>query len=381
MRNALQGWVQGIATHDLEVMAVRIGLAHQRMTEIDELAVVLGSDAADDVAPHATSGVPLLLGKSNGGQGLLEIVRDAADGVMSVGEAVERKVEIDDEVGAAVKKLRDDGFHLGGQESVGGEIHMAHAVVRIEELDDFGEILAKERFAPGDPQLVKGRRGLADALEFVEAEIATLVQFVPIKAGATKRVAGRGDKQEDGLQSLGAEYAACVMKILEPHECSCAGAIVDDHLLWFSNSWDSRSELRLCRSRQRRQVQSLTMYSKQVLDHFEHPRFAGELAEATVCVDVDNPACGDKLRLALRIEAGRIVEVRFKAKGCVPSMACASRLAEMVNGMGLRDAQEITREQLVESLGGLPQASAHAAYLAVDALKKVLRATTESSSV
>ena len=75
------------------------------------------------------------------------------------------------------------------------------------------------------------------------------------------------------------------------------------------------------------------MYSKQVLDHFEHPRFAGELENATVCVDVENPACGDRLRLALRIEGERIVDARFKAKGCVPSMACASRLMEMVAGI------------------------------------------------
>lgn len=122
-----------------------------------------------------------------------------------------------------------------------------------------------------------------------------------------------------------------------------------------------------------RQLQSLVMYSKQVLDHFEHPRFAGELPEATVRVDVENPACGDRLQLTLRIEAEQIVEIRFKAKGCVPSMACASRLAEMVNGMRVRDAQALTREELVESLGGLPEASTHAGFLAMDALAEALR--------
>lgn len=114
------------------------------------------------------------------------------------------------------------------------------------------------------------------------------------------------------------------------------------------------------------------MYSKQVLDHFEHPRFAGELENATVCVEVENPACGDRLRLALRIDGNRILEVRFKAKGCVPSMACASRLAEMVMGMDVVDARRLNREQLVESLGGLPEASRHAGYLAMDALREAL---------
>ena len=115
------------------------------------------------------------------------------------------------------------------------------------------------------------------------------------------------------------------------------------------------------------------MYSKQVLDHFEHPRFAGEVKDPTVSVELENPACGDRLRLTLRIEGEQIVEVRFKAKGCVPSMACASRLAEMMNGMRVRDAQALTREDLVNSLGGLPEASTHAGFLAMDALAEALR--------
>jgi nitrogen fixation NifU-like protein len=115
------------------------------------------------------------------------------------------------------------------------------------------------------------------------------------------------------------------------------------------------------------------MYSKQVLDHFEHPRFAGELEHPTVSVDLENPACGDRLRLTLRIEGDHIAAVRFKAKGCVPTMACASRLAEMVNGMRVSDARELSREELVESLGGLPEASNHAGFLAMDALAEALR--------
>ena len=114
------------------------------------------------------------------------------------------------------------------------------------------------------------------------------------------------------------------------------------------------------------------MYSKQVLDHFEHPRFAGELEDATVCVDVENPACGDRMRLALRIDGERILDARFKAKGCVPAMACASRLAEMVAGIDVAAARNLTREELVESLGGLPEASTHAGHLAMDALREAL---------
>ncbi|MGZ4788286.1 MAG: iron-sulfur cluster assembly scaffold protein [Terriglobales bacterium] len=115
------------------------------------------------------------------------------------------------------------------------------------------------------------------------------------------------------------------------------------------------------------------MYSEQVLDHFQNPRGAGDLENATVSAEVQNPACGDVMRLSLRIESGRVVEARFKAKGCVPAIACGSKLVETVTGLELAQASEIRREQLVAELGGLPEASQHAGYLAFDALQAALR--------
>ena len=113
------------------------------------------------------------------------------------------------------------------------------------------------------------------------------------------------------------------------------------------------------------------MYSEQVLDHFQNPRFVGELENASVAVEAQNPACGDVLRLSLRIEDGRIAEVRFRAKGCVPSIACGSKLAEMLNGRPLKEPG-IKREDIVHELGGLPEASEHASHLAMDALRLAL---------
>jgi nitrogen fixation NifU-like protein len=111
------------------------------------------------------------------------------------------------------------------------------------------------------------------------------------------------------------------------------------------------------------------MYSAQVLDHFQNPRGVGELNAATVTVEVQNPACGDVLRLSLRVVNRRVTEARFKAQGCVPSIACGSRLVEMIAGMDVTRLAEVRREQLVEDLGGLPEASQHASFLAMDALK------------
>jgi nitrogen fixation NifU-like protein len=114
------------------------------------------------------------------------------------------------------------------------------------------------------------------------------------------------------------------------------------------------------------------MYSPQVLDHFEHPRNAGVVADADAEVQIENPACGDVLRLTVRVAGDRIDEIRFLAKGCVSSMACGSALTELVRGSTIAQARALTREQLVEAVGGLPAASTHASHLAVDALEAVL---------
>jgi nitrogen fixation NifU-like protein len=114
------------------------------------------------------------------------------------------------------------------------------------------------------------------------------------------------------------------------------------------------------------------MYSAQVLDHFQHPRNAGEVAHPDAAVQIENPACGDILQLTIKLADGRIAEIRFKAKGCVPAMACGSQLTELVQGETLEKARQLKREGLVEAIGGLPEASIHASHLAMDALRAVL---------
>ena len=114
------------------------------------------------------------------------------------------------------------------------------------------------------------------------------------------------------------------------------------------------------------------MYSSQVLDHFQNPRNAGEVANPDARVRVGNPACGDILELTAKVENGVIAEIRFRAKGCVPAMACASLLTEMVAGKTLGEAGALSREELVRKIGGLPEASGHAGHLALDALRALL---------
>ena len=115
------------------------------------------------------------------------------------------------------------------------------------------------------------------------------------------------------------------------------------------------------------------MYSAELLDHFQNPRNAGQIEAPDRTARLENPACGDILELTLKLEGKRIANIRFRAKGCVPAMACGSAITELAKGKNIDEARRLSREELVKKVGGLPQASAHASHLAIDTLAALLR--------
>ncbi len=114
------------------------------------------------------------------------------------------------------------------------------------------------------------------------------------------------------------------------------------------------------------------MFSDQVLDHFQNPRNAGELANPTAHIEVTNPVCGDILQLFAVIESRRITAIKFLCRGCTTAIACGSFLTEELKGKDLQEAGIVTAEAISEALGNLPPATYHAAQLAGDALRKLL---------
>jgi nitrogen fixation NifU-like protein len=114
------------------------------------------------------------------------------------------------------------------------------------------------------------------------------------------------------------------------------------------------------------------MYSAAVLEHAAHPRNFGELPDATNTVEATNPVCGDELRLAVRVEDGRITAARFHSRGCKAAIASASLLTELMTGKSVEEIREITAEQISQALGGLPAATRHGSQLAEDALDALL---------
>lgn len=114
------------------------------------------------------------------------------------------------------------------------------------------------------------------------------------------------------------------------------------------------------------------MYSQKVLDHFHHPRNAGEIPDATAVVEMTNPVCGDLLKLWVVVRDGRVEDVKFKTQGCIPAVACGSWMTEAMRGKTLAELSALSASQIEEGLGGLPSASRHASALASDALKRLL---------
>jgi nitrogen fixation protein NifU and related proteins len=109
-------------------------------------------------------------------------------------------------------------------------------------------------------------------------------------------------------------------------------------------------------------------YSAIFKDHLAQPRNVGELPEATVVAEESNPVCGDRLRLSLVVRDDRIEAVRYLAYGCPPTLVCGSVLTEMIAGKTTDEAKRLTRNDLLEAIGGLPSRKHHAAALAVETL-------------
>ncbi len=110
-------------------------------------------------------------------------------------------------------------------------------------------------------------------------------------------------------------------------------------------------------------------YSDIVMDHFMNPRNMGEIENADAVGEVGNPACGDVMKLYLKIEGGKIVDAKFKTFGCGAAIASSSITTEMIKGKTIDEALKISNEAVAEALGGLPPAKQHCSVLAEEALK------------
>ncbi len=113
-------------------------------------------------------------------------------------------------------------------------------------------------------------------------------------------------------------------------------------------------------------------YSPIVVDHFQHPRNLGDLEAPDAVAEVENPACGDRTRLAIRVRDGRIVEARFRAEGCPAAIAASSMTTVLLLGRTIDEAAALRDADVVRALGGLPRNKMHCSVLAEDVIRAVL---------
>ncbi len=117
---------------------------------------------------------------------------------------------------------------------------------------------------------------------------------------------------------------------------------------------------------------TLGPYSAKVMDHFMNPRNMGDIEDADAVGTVGNPACGDVMRLYLKIKDHVIVEAKFKTFGCGAAIATSSMATEMIKGKTIEEAKGITNQAVAEALDGLPPIKMHCSVLAQEGIEAAI---------
>lgn len=93
------------------------------------------------------------------------------------------------------------------------------------------------------------------------------------------------------------------------------------------------------------------LYREEILEHYKYPRNRGALENPDVTFKDTNPLCGDECQMDLRIQEGKVKEVRFQAKGCAISQAATSMLSEKIEGAPLEEIKKMGKEEILGMLG------------------------------
>jgi len=120
-------------------------------------------------------------------------------------------------------------------------------------------------------------------------------------------------------------------------------------------------------------AEEYSLYNPTVMDHFLNPRNMGDLEDADGIGEVGAAACGDIMKISLKIGSdGRISDARFKTFGCGSAIASSSMATELVKGKTIEEAMQLSNKNVVDALGGLPPVKIHCSVLAEEAIKAAL---------
>lgn len=118
--------------------------------------------------------------------------------------------------------------------------------------------------------------------------------------------------------------------------------------------------------------ETYTLYNNTVMDHFMNPRNMGDLKDADGVGEVGAAACGDIMKISIKIKDGKIEDARFKTFGCGSAIASSSMATELIKGRSIEEAMNFSNQEVVDALGGLPPVKIHCSVLAEEALKAAL---------
>jgi nitrogen fixation NifU-like protein len=127
----------------------------------------------------------------------------------------------------------------------------------------------------------------------------------------------------------------------------------------------------------------MVQYNETVLDHFMNPRNVGVIEDADGVGHEGSATCGDTMEVFIKVKSingtARIEDIKFRTFGCGAAIASSSIATEMVKGMELAEAEQLTEEDVVDALGGLPEIKLHCSLLATGALRDAIRDYREKS--
>ncbi len=115
-------------------------------------------------------------------------------------------------------------------------------------------------------------------------------------------------------------------------------------------------------------MEEIGSYNQIVKEHFTHPRNMGEMENPDGVGEAQNPVCGDTMRLFIRVDKNRIVDVTFLTFGCGAAIASSSMTTEMIKGKTIEEVLMVSDQVIAEALGGLPPTKVHCSILAEKAI-------------
>lgn len=113
-------------------------------------------------------------------------------------------------------------------------------------------------------------------------------------------------------------------------------------------------------------------YSKKLMQHFKNPKYVKDLKNADGVGEVGNIKCGDIMRMKIKVDGNKIKDIGFQTFGCPAAVASSDVVCELARGKTLTEVKKLTKDDVVEKLGGMPVIKIHCSILGLEALNKAV---------